>query len=78
MNDKLSVACQIYLALELDKVPIIRQLAATVVTRYIMEFHRYGVYTDKSEWKDFYKIRSRFKLNDYVEALKVHYPPKYI
>lgn len=69
----LPVAAQIYLALGLDHAPLIRQLAATIVARYVMEFHRYGYNPGCESMR---RICLRFRLGDFAMALQVHFPPK--
>ena len=69
----LPIAAEIYLALDLHKAPKIRQYAATLVTRYIMELNRYGY---NPGYESMIKLCNRFRLGDYREALQVHFPPR--
>lgn len=75
MKLELTKSAQIYLALNLDKASALRQIAATVVTRYWMELHHYGEVKDTCD--EITRICKRFKLGDYVCALSVHYPIKH-
>jgi hypothetical protein len=73
MTLKLSVGAEIFLALELDKASKLRQRAATLVSRYVMEFHNYGW---NPGYEQFAKVCRRFHLGDFAMALQVHYPVK--
>ncbi len=67
------MGAQIFLALELDKASKLRQRAATLVARYVNEFHLYGW---NPGYTQFVKVCRRFKLGDFAEALQVYFPPK--
>jgi len=72
MND-LPIGAQIYLALGLDKSSRLRRRAATLVARYVKEFHLYGW---NPGYDHFVKVCRRFKLGDFAQALQAHYPPR--
>lgn len=74
MKSDLPVGAQIFLALNLDKASFLRKCAATIVARYVMEFHKYGY---NPGYETFNKMCKRFRLGDFVMALQIHYPPSY-
>lgn len=77
-TNSLPMAAQIAIALNLHKAPQLRQIALTVVARYIKEFHLYGVYTEKDSFKNYMKLCKRFKLNDFACAMQAHFPAKFL
>lgn len=69
-------AAEIYLAMHLDKRPTLARIAACILTRYVLEMHRYGEFTVAVN--GITKLAKRFRLGDYACALHAHYPPRSI
>ena len=65
-------AAQIYLALDLDKAPALRRIAACVAARYWLEMHRHGEFKANCDALD--RLIKRFRLGDFICALSAHYP----
>lgn len=70
----MNIATKCYLALGIDKRPVIVRIAACVLSRYIFEMHRYGEFAVAT--KGITKLAKRFGLGDYAIALHAHYPPR--
>ena len=70
----MNIETKIFLALDLDKAPAVRKIAATVAYRYWMEMHRNGWF--KANADKLARLMKRFRLGDWICALSAHYPVK--
>ena len=68
----MSKAAQIYLALNLDKAPLLRRLAACLACIYWLEMHRYGEFS--ANVQSLNRLIKRFRLGDLVCAMAANYP----
>lgn len=68
----MNTATKIYLALNLDKAPAMRRIAASVAAKYWLEMHRYGEIPNNC--KELNRICKRFRVGDYICAIAPHYP----